>query len=438
MLNPCRMAIDFINTPWGIGELIIWAGGLNRGFYGKAAISVRCVMSETPSARSGQAGNEDREQIATKPVGAASDLKCGEVIGERGKDLSTGRAPLIDLSGVREGTTFAVSTSPIDLGLPDEDREAHPEANGVPVEVYRVRGRSSAGTPSDIWGTTPSGADLHIYVRRGKVERIDSDVPADAPGTSSLLNCPGYMVREQWCNDGSECEAAPSKILSLGDVEIAVCGHHGEDGREVLADLADEEPAGRRRLRPDRAEGMEKDPLERTPEDYDVSGHPALADESDDESDESDDDGAEPSDSDDGPLMADGGTAFRGRGRISRDAPNLTTQVDPLHLPDSEVSAVGKSRPEREPEPSDPPGGYPNPMRRAHALKAILTRLSPEDRARDPRVNTTTTGSVVVVVPERCLIALGEALGRLGYHNSLCAVSGHSGTGAATVWMKEV
>lgn len=81
--------------------------------------------------------------------------------------------------------------------------------------------------------------------------------------------------RHSFCVDGSACECSATRIITVVDVSIASCGMHDHDAREKAADLAGVDLAERATEERGRR-GRPADPMNRSPDDYDVSDHPAA------------------------------------------------------------------------------------------------------------------------------------------------------------------
>lgn len=100
-------------------------------------------------------------------MSADAAAECPKVRGTIEYSTDTPPTHTLELSAVAQGDKIGVDASRHDLGLPEGDIGEHRRIVG---EVERVRGVDAA---SDIWLRTPSGAELHIYPKRGKVERVD-------------------------------------------------------------------------------------------------------------------------------------------------------------------------------------------------------------------------------------------------------------------------
>lgn len=201
-------------------------------------------------------------QRTTDELPTNHNLQCGHVVGTM-KDIANAddrTHHVLKAATVKSGMRIAVSAGNAEKPIRADWSDDH--TGGLIVDVTDVRQLRDDEAPSDVYGVTPSGIDVHIYPRRGKVElRRDGD----RLETTTIVNTFGYPERPGFCADGSTCGCTPSKVVSVGGVEVAHCGHHAEQAAQYAADIAGvdlpDEPA---RLRDDHT-------TERKPDDYDVS-----------------------------------------------------------------------------------------------------------------------------------------------------------------------
>jgi hypothetical protein len=200
------------------------------------------------------ARNSHRATIESLPND--HDLKCGERVGLR-KATTTERAgrwtdvspPVADLRAVREGDRIGLSVRDAEhLGLDRTGGDTSDRGGGLLIDVTRIREGLDDAAPSDLWGETPSGAWVHVYPRRGKVERVDDGRDAADHNVTSLVNTAAHVETPGWTRDGSPCGASARWVVEVGGVEVAACHHHQGAAAERAAaiagvDLDDHDPA---------------------------------------------------------------------------------------------------------------------------------------------------------------------------------------------------
>jgi hypothetical protein len=291
-----------------------------------------------------------------------TEAACGQVI-DLGEELSPGHTVLRP-TDVAEGMEILVNvdTGPLSAYLRDNLVAENDEGRfGLQVDVDEVRyGFGDDEGPTDIYGDTLLGQRVHIYPRRGKVV-LNCDDPSDQT-TLTIVNTFGYPVRTGFCYDGTTCGCTPSHVVSVGGVEVAHCGHHGDQAAELAADVAgvdlDEEPT---RLR----DGHSPDP---SPDDYDVTDtREALRQQ----------DTTERCDQCDRPLVGDGDgglqcpTGRHGAGEVVTDGG---------HLPSDQTEGPKPTR--REDDVPRVRGGF-------GGYDAGMTHAGPADADPDPNADRT-------------------------------------------------
>jgi hypothetical protein len=135
---------------------------------------------------------------------------------------------MLDLDAVGEGDRVGIDASPYDLGLPEGDTDD--DHCRIVGEVYRRAGPYDTAT--DLWVRTPSGAELHVYPRRGKVDRVDDGERVDRGsgevyGVTTLVNA--GLTYEGEVDDGYGYVAAADRLRQIAEACDAPDGWHRVD-----------------------------------------------------------------------------------------------------------------------------------------------------------------------------------------------------------------
>jgi hypothetical protein len=161
-------------------------------------------------------------------------------------EYSTDRADahMLDLEAVAEGDRVGIDASGYDLGLPEADF-THAEHSRIAGTVYRRHG--AGGAASDLWVRTDSGAELHVYPRRGKVERVDEGERVeheygDVHGVATLRNA-GLTF------EGRVAALEPAAVSDLDPIAASGSYRDAIDARLTELDRTDGRIGGARAVR---------------------------------------------------------------------------------------------------------------------------------------------------------------------------------------------